>query len=115
LSIEDIIGAGSSLERGLALRDGGVWAAKSGRFFDAIRLFEKAREAFLNNPDNTPLAAGLLIEMALAHWRAGEKSEALLSAASADPRIGMVLLQLGPTARYSSATRRPAPSRRRRR
>jgi hypothetical protein len=56
LSIEDTIGAGFSLERGLTLRDGGISAAKSGRFSDAIRLFEKAHEAFLRNPDNAPLS-----------------------------------------------------------
>ena len=83
LSIEDTIGAGSSLERGLALRDGGISAAKSGRFSDAIRLFEKAHEAFLKNPDNGPVAASILIEKALAQWRGGEKPEAILSAADA--------------------------------
>jgi tetratricopeptide (TPR) repeat protein len=83
LSIEDIIGADSSLERGLALRDGGISAAKSGRFSDAIRLFEKAYEAFLKNPDNAPVGAGMLIEKALAQWRGGDKPEAILSAADA--------------------------------
>ena len=42
--------AGSSLERGLALRDGGISAAKSDRFADAIRLFEKAHDAFSAAP-----------------------------------------------------------------
>ncbi len=83
LSIEDTIGAGSSLERGLALRDGGISAAKSGRFSDAIRLFEKAHEAFQKNPDNDPVAASMLMEEALAQWRGGEKPEAILSAADA--------------------------------
>ena len=83
LSIEDTIGAGSSLERGLALRDGGIMAAKSGRFSDAIRLFEKAHEAFLKNPDNASVAVSILIEKALAQWRGGEQPEAILSAADA--------------------------------
>ena len=83
LSIEDTIGAGSSLERGLSLREGGIWAAKSGRYSDAIRLFEKAHEAFLQNPDNAPVAASMLVEKALTQWRGGEKPEAILSAAHA--------------------------------
>jgi hypothetical protein len=83
LSIEDTIGSGSSLERGLALRDGGISAAKSDRFADAIRLFEKAHEAFLKNPDNAPLAAGILIEKALVQWRGGQKPEAAITAAAA--------------------------------
>jgi tetratricopeptide (TPR) repeat protein len=83
LSIEDTIGAGSSLERGLALRDGGISAAKSGRFSDAIRLFEKAHEAFQKNPDNAAVTASILIEKALAQWRGGEKLEAILGAADA--------------------------------
>ena len=83
LSVEDTVGGGISLERGLALRDGGISAAKSGRFSDAIRLFEKAHETFLKNPDNAPVAAGILIEKALAQWRGGQKQEALLSAADA--------------------------------
>ena len=83
LSIEDTIGAGTSLERGLALREGGILAAKSYRFPDAIRLFEKAHKAFLKNPDNAPLAAGILIEKALAQWRGGQKPEAVIVAADA--------------------------------
>jgi hypothetical protein len=83
LSIEDTIGAGSSLERALALRDGGVSAAKSDRFSDAIRLFEKANEALLIDPDRAPLAAGLLIEKALAQWRGGQKAEAVITSADA--------------------------------
>jgi hypothetical protein len=83
LNIEDTVGAGSSLERGLALRDGGISAAKSGRFSDAIRLFEKAYEAFLKNPDNAPVGASMLIEKALAQWRDGGKLEAILTAADA--------------------------------
>jgi tetratricopeptide (TPR) repeat protein len=83
LSIEDTIAAGSSLERGLALRDGGISAAKSDRFADAIRLFEKAHDAFLKNLDNAPLAAGILIEKALVQWRGGQKREAAITAADA--------------------------------
>jgi len=83
LRIEDTVGRGSPLERGLALCDGGVSAAKSGRFPDAIRLFEKAYEALPKNPDNSALAAGILIEKALAQWHDGRKPEAVITAADA--------------------------------
>jgi tetratricopeptide (TPR) repeat protein len=83
LGIEDTIGAGTSLERGLALRDGGIAAAKAGRLLDAIRLFDKAHEALVKNPDNAPLAAGVLIEKALAQWRGGKRPEAVITAADA--------------------------------
>lgn len=81
LSIEDTIGGGSALERGLALRDGGISAAKSERYTDAIRLFEKAHEALLTNPFNLCLAVGVLIEKALAQWRGGQKREAVVTTA----------------------------------
>ena len=81
LSIEETIGAGTSLERGLALRDGGISAGKAGRFSDAIRLFDKAHKAFQANPDNAPLAAGVLVEKALGLWRADRKGDAIVTAA----------------------------------
>lgn len=88
LSIEDEVGGDSVLERGLALRDGGISAAKSGRFSDAIRLLDKARDAFLRNPDNMALADGILIEKTLAQWRSGQKPEAILTAAEALDAVG---------------------------
>jgi GNAT superfamily N-acetyltransferase len=88
LSIEDEIGRDSSLERGYALSDGGVSAAKAGRFGDAIRLFDKAHTALVTNPENAPLAAANLVEKALAQWRADLKSDALLTAADTFDAVG---------------------------
>jgi hypothetical protein len=43
----------------------------------------KAREALLRNPDNASLAAGILVEKALAQWHGGQKPEAVITAAGA--------------------------------
>lgn len=82
-SIEDLVGLDSPLERALALRDGGVSAAEARRFIDAIRLFDKARDAINANPDSAPLASALLVEKALALWRGNNKPEALIVAGDA--------------------------------
>jgi tetratricopeptide (TPR) repeat protein len=83
LSIEDKVGLESPLERALALRDGGVFAAKAERFTDAFRLFDKAYAAFILNADHAPLASSILVEKALALWRGGEKGNAIAAAADA--------------------------------
>ncbi len=94
MTIEDCIGADSSFERALALREGGISAAKSDRFLDAIRLFSKAHESFSASMDSAQLAAGLLVELSLALWRNDQKSEAILIAADALDAVE----QIDPTA-----------------
>lgn len=83
LGIEDDVGRESPFDRSLALRDGGISAARSGRFSDATRLFEKAQATLGSVPDKEPLIAGLIIEIALALWRDGKKPDAILAAAKA--------------------------------
>ncbi len=81
LSIEDKVGLEAPLERALALRDGGISAAKAGRFRDAARLFDKARETL--GSQWSPLATALLVEKGLALWRSGDKIGAITVSADA--------------------------------
>lgn len=81
LKVEDDVGNGSSFDRSLALRDGALSAAQSGRLDDALRLLDKARISLAEVDGREALAAGLLVERSLILWRAGERAPALLAAA----------------------------------
>jgi hypothetical protein len=83
LRIEDTVGADSSLDRTLALRDAGVYSGKSGHFDDAVRQFSKAHEAIRSDDTYKPLAAALLVEKALGLWRKGSKPDAMVIAGQA--------------------------------
>ena len=83
LTIEDQVGLDDPLERVLALRDGGVSAAKATKYDDAVRLFDKARNAIGSRANLTPLVSALLVEKALALWRGDNKKDALIAAADA--------------------------------
>lgn len=83
VSIEDTVGGASKLERGLALRDGGTFAARSKRFDVAARLYGKAVKAIDDNGGHEALAAGLRVDLAMALWDGGERAQALGSLADA--------------------------------
>ncbi|MBI4190940.1 MAG: hypothetical protein HY525_10435 [Betaproteobacteria bacterium] len=83
LSVEDTVGGASKLDRGLALRDGGVSAARASRFSDAARLFAKAHEAIRANGGHEALAAGLFVDRAMALWDGGDRKGGLLTLADA--------------------------------
>ena len=77
LTIEDTIGD-SPVDKGLALREGGVWAHRSGLFGDALRLFDKAAQAFAASVDpNTAILVGLRVDRALTLWDIGEREGSL--------------------------------------
>jgi tetratricopeptide (TPR) repeat protein len=73
----------SAYDRALALRDGGVLAAKANRFGDAVRLFDKAHDAIGASTDGAALAGSFLVEKALVLWRAGDRAKALTVAGDA--------------------------------
>jgi tetratricopeptide (TPR) repeat protein len=77
LSIENEIGI-DAFDRGLALRDGAIWAQQAGRSDDSLRLFEKAREAFASDSQHAALAAGAMVEKSLVLWSLGERRRALV-------------------------------------
>ncbi|WP_316355193.1 hypothetical protein [Devosia sp.] len=81
LAIEDTIALGDNLERTLALRDGAVSAGKDGRFDQAERLFEKARQTLTDTDDHVPLRVALVIERSLSLWRGGKHLDAISLAA----------------------------------
>ncbi|WFE89790.1 hypothetical protein K1718_00055 [Roseibium porphyridii] len=81
VTVEDNFDFETSLDKGIVLREAGVTSAKAGRFRDAIRMLEKAYTAFLDADGCAPLAVGVLVEIALVQWRAGEKENAVLTAA----------------------------------
>jgi hypothetical protein len=83
LQVEDEVGNGSSFDRGLALREGAISAARAERFEDAARLFGKSHDAMTAAPGREALSAALIIEKALVLWRAGKRSDAILTAADA--------------------------------
>lgn len=81
MSVEDAVGLGSPLDRTLALRDGGVSAARAGLFSDAIRLFQKAHAILVNEEHYLALAVSVQIEIALAKWSMEDRAGALVSSA----------------------------------
>lgn len=81
LDVEDDVGSESPFDRSLALRDGALSAAKSGRSDDAARLIDKAHASLAAVDGREALAAGLLVERSLILWRAGKRAHALLAAA----------------------------------
>lgn len=81
LSIEATVGGASQLERGLALRDGGTWAARIGRFDIAARFFANAVIASDEVDSSDALSAGLRVDLALALWDSGERAAALITLA----------------------------------
>lgn len=83
VSIEDTVGLPSKLERGLALRDGGTSAARSGRFDVAARLYGKAVKAIDDNGGHEAFAVGLRVDLAMALWDGGERGVALIRLADA--------------------------------
>lgn len=68
MSVEDTIAVDEPFDRALALRDGGVSAARAELFPDAIRLFGKAHEILTRECDHPALAVGIQIEIALTLW-----------------------------------------------
>jgi tetratricopeptide (TPR) repeat protein len=83
LEIEDEVGAESSFDRALALRDGALSAARSSQFEDAIRLLDKALVALASVDGREAWSAGMLVDRALIFWRAGQRQAAVLAAADA--------------------------------
>lgn len=83
LQIEEEVGNGSPFDRSLALRDGAMSAAKSGRFDDGLRLLDKALASLAQVLEREPLAAALLVEKSLLLWCAGRRPDAVLAAADA--------------------------------
>lgn len=77
ISVEETVGHSSSFDRALALRDGGVSAARIKRFDDAVRLFERAHAAAMEDGERSAFAAGLLVDKAMALWFSGQHVEAL--------------------------------------
>lgn len=83
LGLENTIDDTSPFDRGLLFNHTAVAAAKAGQFDEAARLFGKAHDEFLSNPDHLPIAIGVLVERGLALWCAGRPEEAILTAAAA--------------------------------
>lgn len=83
VSIEDQVGLESPFDRALALREGGLSAARAGQFADALRMFEKAHTAIAHIPENAPFAVGILVEKSLAFWRSGDRASAIAAAGDA--------------------------------
>jgi hypothetical protein len=83
VSVEDTIGAGQPFDRYLALRDGGVSAARAERFDDALRLFWKAYAVIAPEANSSARAVGLLVEIALTQWTTKRRAEAIATLADA--------------------------------
>lgn len=83
IEIEDKVQALAPFDRGLALRDGAVAAAKAARYEDALRLFQKADAAFAESPLRDGMRSGLIVEEALVLWQQGDRTAALRRAADA--------------------------------
>ncbi len=83
ITVEDEVGASSPFDRALALREGGVSAARAHLFTDAIRLFAKASDALSARTGVDALKAGLVTEQALALWEVGERGAALATLGNA--------------------------------
>jgi hypothetical protein len=83
ISVEDVVGRDNLLDRALALRDGGVWAARAGLFRDAIRLFRKAHAALDAESGHPGLAVGIQIEIGLALWTSGDRAGGIAALAEA--------------------------------
>src|SRR5258708_17886841 len=83
MSVEDAVGTDSPIDRVLALRDGAVSAARAKLFSDALRFFGKTYELLRNEGEYPGLAAGVQVEIALVHWAADHRPQALLALADA--------------------------------
>jgi hypothetical protein len=83
LVIEDSVGARSSFDRALALREGAISAAKAGRLEDALRMIGGARSAISAVSDRKALSIGLMLEEALIKWRADDRQGAIKLVADA--------------------------------
>jgi hypothetical protein len=88
VSVEDTIGAGQPFDRSLALRDGGVSAARAERFDDALRLFRKACTVVSPEANSSARAVGILIEIALTQWTVNRPAEAIATLADALDAVG---------------------------
>ncbi|MBP0111065.1 hypothetical protein [Bradyrhizobium vignae] len=77
MSIEDDVGAGSPLDRALALRDGGVSAARATLFADSLRLFDKAASALSVGVHEASVALGIKLESALVLWEMNDRPRAI--------------------------------------
>ena len=83
ISVEDSVGLDNPFDRALALRDGGVSAARAKLFSDAIRLFRKAHDSLRSEDQHPALSVGIKIEIALVRWEMEDRSGALTELADA--------------------------------
>jgi hypothetical protein len=83
ISVEDSVGSDNPFDRALALRDGGVSAARAKLFSDAIRLFSKAHDSLRSEDQHPALAVGIKVELALVRWESEDRSGALTELADA--------------------------------
>jgi hypothetical protein len=83
ISVEDSVGSDNPFDRALALRDGGVSAARAKLFSDAIRLFSKAHDSLRSEDQHPALDVGIKVELALVRWESEDRSGALTELADA--------------------------------
>ena len=83
ISVEDSVGSDNPFDRALALRDGGVSAARARLFSDAIRLFRKAHDVLEGEGEHPALSVGMKIDMALVRWEMEDRNGAIAELADA--------------------------------
>jgi hypothetical protein len=83
LSVEETVGLDNPFDRALALRDGGVSAARANLLSDALRFFQKAYSALKSESQYAALAVGLKIEIALVRWNMDDRIGAISELADA--------------------------------
>jgi hypothetical protein len=83
MSVEDVIGVDSPIDRARALREGAVSSARAELFEDALRLFGKAREVLTTEGEHPGLAVGMQVEIALVYWSKDDRPSAILALADA--------------------------------
>ncbi|EJJ31233.1 hypothetical protein [Rhizobium sp. CF142] len=90
IPIEADVAARSPFDRALALLDGAIWAAKAGRFPDAIRMISGAEVAIFEVPGRIALAIGMMLEEALIRWRSDDRAGAIRVTAEALEAISLL-------------------------
>ena len=83
ISVEDSVGLDNPFDRALALRDGGISAARAKLFTDASRLFREAHDVLESEGEHPALAVGIKVEIALVRWEMEDRNGALTELADA--------------------------------
>ena len=96
ISVEDSVGSDNPFDRALALRDGGISAARAKLFYRRNPFISKSHDVWRAKSEHPALTVGIKIEIALVRWEMEDRSGALTELANAlDAVEPLILLALG--------------------